>query len=332
MKTNATYRLRATTKVKAKDTSAIEPSEWWEHLPSEQKKEYIEQHPNSKYADQAIKEKEEQGHESSESMQPSSPERKKVASAVTKASPTIAKLLRKTFPKMSVAVDALKHLATGKDLDHEHKETLHELGSLALKTALAHTVGPHAAKVLGNIGITAINHGIEKFKEHKAHSKRTDDVEVFVDAIADGLEKAEEAPVPAEHQKPKSSYRSAIGQHIKKSAAHIVEVLDKSFKDIKPATEGLAMLVQRKPLDAKHKQAVKNLGKIALATSIATLPGGLAAHLAAGVGAAALMHAYRKMREGEGTGNMLHRFVDSIGEGLEDAVLEHAAGGEGHGE
>jgi hypothetical protein len=331
-KINASARLLATSsKVMAKED--VQVSEWWHHLPAEQKEEYLSQHPNSKYADQAIQEKqgqEEQGHEIPETLKPGSPQRKELGQAITKSSSKIAATLRKTFPKIHVAGAALKHLASGKKLDHEHKETLHELGGLALKTALSHAVGPHAAKALGHVGVTAVNHAIEKFKEYKHKSKKSDDVETFVDAVADGVEKAEAAPIPQEHQKPKSSYRSAIAKHVRNASAHTVEVLNKSFKDIKPATAGLASLATGKPIDKNQKQAVKNLGKVALATSIATLPGGLAAHLAAGLGAAALTHAYRAIRNSGNGGNILHRFVDSIGEGLEDAILEHAAG-EGHG-
>jgi hypothetical protein len=68
-----------------------------------------------------------------------------------------------------------------------------------------------------------------------------------------------------------------------------------------------------------------------LGLSIATLPGGLAAHLAAGVGVAALTHAYKAIKNKSiDPEHMLHSFIESIGEGLEHGLLEHV-GGEGGG-
>jgi hypothetical protein len=75
---------------------------------------------------------------------------------------------------------------------------------------------------------------------------------------------------------------------------------------------------------------MKGLGKVTLGLSIAALPGGLAAHLAAGVGSVAVGHAFKAMREGKfKDGHLIHHFVEAIGEGLEDALLEKTAGGEG---
>ncbi len=335
---DAAFRLLAS-QIRAKETS-----EWWDNLPAEQKKEYIGEHPNSKYANQAIHEKEaakgdqqadpgpdgRDQPEGPKSLQPGSPQRKAVATTIKKGAPKIAKLLKHAFPRISAATEALHHLGTGKPLEHEHKEVLHEFGGIALKTALGHVVGAEAAKLLGNIGVTAIHYGIEKFKEHKDKDPHKDDVETFVESVADGIENAEAAPVPAEHAAPKSHYRTAIAKHLKKNAIHVVAVLDRSFKDIKPATQGLVALAHGKPLDEHHKKAVKNLGKVALGVSIASLPGGLAAHIAAGVGTAALNYAYRHLKKELKPGEtMLHHFVEAIGEGLEDALIEN--GGEGHG-
>jgi hypothetical protein len=324
--------LRAATRL-----HALETSEWWDNLPVDQKKQYLEEHPHSKYADQTLHEHEErkakEGHSEERpatAMTPGSPQRRKMAEGIRKHAPTIAKTLHHTFPRISSAVSALHHLATGKPLDHKHKEVLHELGGIALKTAVSSALGPHAAKAVGQVSVTAVAYGIEKFKEHKEKKKGGDDLETFVEAVADGVEHAEVAKVPKEHAQPKSSYRSAIGQHIKKSASHIVSVIDRSFKDIKPASQGLAAFVQRKPMTDEQQHAMKNLGKFALATSIATLPGGLAAHLAAGAGAAALTHAYKVIRSHEGHGSLVHRLVEAIGEGLEDAIIEEGGGGEGH--
>lgn len=331
----------------AKQVRAKETSEWWDNLPAEQKKDYIEEHPNSKYANQAIHEGEaakgdqeaSPGPEGRDkptgpaSLQPGSPQRKQVADSIKGQAPKIAKLLRHAFPRIHAATEALHHLVTGKPLDHEHKEVLHEFGGIALKTALGHVVGPEAAKMLGNVGVTAIHYGIEKFKEHKDKDPKRDDVEVFVEAVADGVENADAAPVPAEHAAPKSHYRTAIAKHLKKNVDHITAILDRSFKDIKPATQGLMALAKGQPLDESHKKAVKHLGKVALGVSIASLPGGLAAHIAAGVGTAALNYAYRHLKHELKPGEtMIHHFVASIGEGLEDALIEGGEGGEhGHG-
>lgn len=334
---NAAQRLRHP--LTAKEDPA--PSEWWHHLPAEQKKQYIEEHPHSKYAEQAIKEGEAKPNkgesDKDESWKPTGPtgeisaeHRKKVAGSIRQHAPKIASALRKTFPLISGATSALKHLASGKPLEEEHKEVLYDLGGVALKSALSSAVGVHGAQILGRIGVTAVKHAVDHFKEKKERAKDKDAVEVFVEALADGVEQAKEAPIPEEHAAPKSSYRSAIGRHIKSKASHIAKVLDKSFHHIKPATQGLVALSSGKKLSDEQKKAMKGLGKITLGLSIAALPGGLAAHLAAGVGSVALGHAFKAMREGKfKDGHIIHHFVEAVGEGLEDALLEKSAGGEG---
>ena len=331
IKLNAAARLSQPITAKAP-----EASEWWHHLPSEQKEIYINEHPNSKYADQAIKEGEASDKAGGGDRQVEKPKeiseehRAEVSGAIRSNSSKIAHVLKKTFPLISGAASALKSIATGKPLTHEHKEVLHDLGGLALKTALSSAIGPHGAMVTSRLGLTAIHHAIEHFKEKKAASADKDDIEVFVDAIADGVDQAKEAPVPKEHAAPKSHYRTAIAKHLKASTKHIVEVIDKSFQHIKPATQGLVALSEGQKLTDEHKKALKGLGKIALGLSIATLPGGLAAHLAAGVGISAVNQAYKAISKKHiDPKHILHSFVEAIGEGLEDSMLEHAAGGEG---
>jgi hypothetical protein len=325
---NAAARL---TQVLAKEDNV--PSEWWHHLPAEQKKQYIEEHPQSKYADQAIKEGEEAEEHGEPQKKIPQEHREKAAADIRSNSGKIARTLKKTFPLISEATSALKHLVTGKPLEEEHKEALHELGGVALKTALSSAIGPHGAMVVGQIGITATKYAIDHFSEKKKEAKNKDDVEVFVDTLADGVEHAEEAPVPKEHAESGSHYRGAIAKHVKASAGHIVKVLDKSFKHIKPATQGLVALSHGKPLTEEHKKAVKGIGKIALGLSIAALPGGLAAHLAAGVGATALAHAYKAIKDRKlDPQHIVHSFVESIGEGLEHGLLESVGeSGEGGG-
>jgi len=336
------FKLNAAARLVASTITARAPvaSEWWQHLEPDQKKEYIEEHPHSKYAEQAIREgqndkvksdkdEEELGKEPEAKQQVSSEHRSKIAGSIRKHAPKIAGFLKKTFPMITEATTALKHLATGKPLEEEQKEVLHELGGVALKTALSSVVGVHGAQALGRIGMTAVKHAMDHFSEAKEKSNGKDDVEVFVEALADGVEHAKEAPVPKEHAAPKSGYRSAIAKHIKSKASHIAQVLDKSFQHIKPATQGLVALSEGEKLSDEQKKAMKSLGKITLGLTIAALPGGLAAHLAAGVGSVAVAHAFKVIREGGlKDGHVIHRFVESVGEGLEDALLEHAHGGE----
>lgn len=327
---NAASRL---TQVLAKEDAV--PSEWWHHLPAEQKEQYISEHPNSKYAEQAIAEGEEaKEHGEAPAKKIPQEHREQAAHEIRSNSSKIARTLKKTFPLISEATSALKHLLTGKKLEEEHKEALHELGGIALKTALASAVGAHSAMVLGQIGITATKYAIDHFAEKKKDADgKKDDVEVFVDTLADGVEHAEEAPVPKEHAESGSHYRSAIAKHVKASAGHIVKVLDQSFKHIKPATQGLVALSHGRPLTDEHKKAVKGIGKVALGLSIAALPGGLAAHLAAGVGASALTHAYKAIRSHKiDPQHVVHSFIEAIGEGLEHGLLEHVGGEGGGGE
>jgi len=326
IKLNAAARLNHPLTAKAP-----EASEWWHHLPAEQKEQYIDEHPNSKYADQAIKEGEEETKPKAKELNPE--HRAKAAESIRSNSGKIAGILKRTFPLISEATSALKHLVSGKPLEEGHKEALHELGGIALKTALSSVIGAHGAMIVGRIGITATEHAIEHFKEKKESSEGKDDVEVFVDALADGVEHAKEAPVPRSHAEPKSDYRSAISKYVKAGAKHIVQVIDESFQHVKPAVQGLVALSEGKPLDEEHKKAVKGLAKIALGLTIATLPGGIAAHIAAGVGVAAVSHAYKAIQGNRiDPEHMLHSFVEAIGEGLEHGLLEHVGGEGGGGE
>jgi hypothetical protein len=339
MKTNSSTRLQAS-------------EGWWDAMSSDQKKLYIKQHPNSKYAKDHIAEDEETQEEAptpekkkeqpEQSEQHESPQeehleeeikhedRKSVADTLRKLGPKVANRIKNKFAKVGIAGSALKRLAAGHELEEEHKETLRELGSFTLTTLSSHVTGsPELSKVIARVGTVAVEHAIDKFKEHKANSKKGD-IETFVDGVAEGLEHAEEEA----KEKSIQAFKS-VGSHIKKSAGHIVDVLHKSFQHIKPATEGLVALSKGQPLNREHKEAMKGLGRIALATSIAALPGGLAVHLGAGIGATALVHAFGKMKQyvhdehengHHGHHGILHHFVESIGEGLEDALLEHAAG------
>lgn len=312
---------------------APEASEWWHHLPAEQKKQYIEEHPQSKYADQAIKEGEERESNGEKTKELNPKHREEASTAIRSKSSKIASLLKRTFPLIHAATSGLQNLATGKHLDEEQQEALHELGSVALKVALSSGIGPHAAMVVGRIGVTAVKHAIDHYKEKKEQQPDKGDIETFVDAVADGVEQAKEAPVPKEHAKAGSPYRTAIGKHLKATAKHVVAVLDKSFHHIKPATQGLVALSEGKPLTEEHKKAMKGLGKIALGLTISSLPGGLAAHLAAGAGVVALKHAYKSIQKHPiDPQHVLHSFVESIGEGLEHGLLEAVGGEHGGGE
>jgi len=322
---NAVYRLIATSKVYSKETS-----EWWENLPADQKKEYVTEHPNSKYADQAIKEHEEKkaiGKHVDSHEDLTSEKRKSYSSSIKKSSAKIAGILQHTFPRITEAGSALRSLATGKKLHEEQKEVLHELGGIALKTALSHVIGdPNAGTALGKIGITAIKHAIDHFHQNRKNNPDKNNLELFVNGVADGIEHAEEVSVPREHAVPKSEYRSALAKHFKNATNHIVQVIDKSFEHVKPAVQGLNQLRKGEPLNELHKKSIKGLGKIALGIAIGTLPGGLAAHLAAGVGVTAINHAIKKMRNAKGD-HLLHKFVEAISEGIEEGIIEHAAEG-----
>jgi hypothetical protein len=346
MKTNSSTRLAAS-------------EHWWEALTSDQKKLYIKQHPNSKYAKEHIGNDEEEpkeeskGEEETPKEQPEEKEettehetpheeheeeitqehRSAVGNALRRLGPKIADRIKAKFDKIGVAGAALKRLASGHELEEEHKETLREMGGFALKTLGSHVSGsPEMGKVIARVGTVAVEHAIDKFAEHKRKNQSKGDIETFVDGIAEGLEQAEHKAA----EKTFDAFKS-VGSHIKKSANHIVDILNKSFHHIKPASEGLKNLATGKKLEPEQKKAMQGLGKIALATSIASLPGGLAVHLGAGIGATALTHAFKKMKEyraemhehgggGHGHHGILHHFVESLGEGLEDALLEHAAG------
>jgi hypothetical protein len=303
--------------------------DWWTDLPSDQKKQYIKDHPGSKYAKDAIKndknDKDNEQPESKEDQVPAvSPEhRKKVSGFLKTHSPKIARLIRESFPLITGATSALKHLASGKKLNDEHKDVLKDLGDTALKTALKFAVGSekaHLAHTMGRVGVHAVAYAVEHFKAKKEAAGKKDDLEVFVDSVAEGVERAE---VPKVQPIPKG----AIARHIKSKAHHIARVLDRSFPHVKHATTGLVALSKKQPLDEKQKKAIKSLGKVALGMSIAALPGGFAAHLLAGAGSIALTSALNSIRKKKvPEGKILVHFVESIGQGLEDALVSKALG------
>lgn len=326
----AVYRLLATVEVDAKG----EVSEWWHHLAPEAKKSYISEHPASKYADQAAAEGEEKGHEpAKDSLQVSSKERSELAGHITKDAKGIASSLKRSFPKFTHAVGALKNLAQGKPLEHEHKEVLTEMGELALRTAAGKLIGGNTIQLVADVGITAVKYAIEHFKEKHAAHPEQDVAESFVEAVGEGVEKADHAPIPDEHAKPSSEYRSALSKNFKKASGHLAEVLTRSFPNIKPATAGLRGLTQGKKPSHEQMHALKHLGKHALMLSIATLPGGLAAHLTAGVAASAVDYGIKKMRQNkadkaeqehkheEPERSLVGHFMDAIGEGIEHAAV-----------
>ncbi len=340
MKTGATHRLKASVTGEIKTSSmiiadaSIEVSDWWKGLPAPVKKQYIEEHPTSKYAEQAIKEGKESGFKASEGNEPGSPTRKKLGDTFRGAKAKIASEMKRTFPMISHATSALGTLAQGKKLDHHEKEVLMELGQVALKAGSAHILGDHMAGVaLAKVGVTAVKHAIDHFK----HKKGEDDIENFVGQIGDELENSDEAPVPKEHAQPKSAYRTAIAKAIKGTAKHTVAVLEKSFSNLKPATTGLAKLAtgKLKDMTPHEKHAMIQCGKFATVVAVFSLPGGLAAHLAAGAGVRATTHAFDKLKSGDfkslGGRELLGKFVESIGEGLEETLIAHAAEGGDHG-
>jgi hypothetical protein len=306
MKLNAAHRLLAS-------------EDWWEALDADQKKQYIKDHPGSKYAKDSIKE------DSKEPEAKDTPEPRKASAGVLRThGPKIARLLRDSFPLLSGATAALKHLATGKKLTEDHRDVLMELGDTVLKSALKFAVGKEQAHLIhtaGHVGVHAVKYATEHFKKNKENSNGKDDLEVFVDSVAEGIEKAD---VPDEEVSTPPK-KGAIAQHIKSKASHIAKVLDRSFPRVKQATTGLVALSEGTELSAEQKKAIKGLGKMALGMSIAALPGGFAAHLVAGAGSLALtsaLNAIRKRKVPEGS--VLRHFVESIGQGLEDAVVSKA--------
>lgn len=296
---NAGFRLLATSDV----------SQWWTDKTSEEKKTYIEEHPNSKYAKDKI-EQDKDTTDNKDNKDTKSPERSESPKTQAKSPSHVANVLRKTFPKLSKATTALTHLAKGKELDEEHKEVLHDFGALAVKTALGHVVGETGAHFLGSLSYNATHYAISHFKRHRDDKKnaKKDDVEVFAAAIDEGIKDAK-------------VIGKSISNFFKKSAHHITQVVEHSFKEVKPALNGLNSIRKgEKPTD-EQKKAIKGLGKIVLSTAIAAMPGGIAVHVTTGIGATAVAYAVQKIRSSPVEGSLIHHFIESVGESLEDAII-----------
>lgn len=302
---------------------ATATSDWWDGLDAEQKKAYIEDHPNSKYAKDAIADK---GHDEQHSSQAPgeahTKERKEAVSTLRKHGSKIAAKLKSTFPRMHSASAGLKNLATGKPLEDEHKEALCELGMLALNTGLSKKYGVWHAITVSQVGATAVKHAMDHFKEKKAQSPKKDDTEVFVDAVADGLENGK----PASKEETRSFIKAGLGQHFKAAAKHVVAIADKSFSDVKPAVQGLKALAHGQKMDDEHKAAIKSLSKFAIGTAITYMPGGIFAHIGMSVGVVALEHAVKAIRDKKlTTGTLLTTFVAATVGSLEDSLLDAVA-------
>lgn len=308
-------------------TAAAEASSWWEGLDADTKKQYIHDHPNSKYAKDAISAAKEgaSGNDAPHinAEDPNSEQVrhqvKQVAGGMRKNSAKIASVLKKTMPRMHNAAAGLKALANGKPLEEEHKEALIELGTLAINTGLSRQMGVWHAVTIGRIGITAVKHGIEHFKKKKEQSPNKDDTEVFVESVADGMEQPVK-PIPREEAK--SFFSSAL----KNASSHIIQVADKSFHHVKPAVQGLNALRKGEPLDEGHKKAIKSLGMFAVATAITMLPGGALAHVGASVGVVAVKHAVKAIKDHKEAGvGLTEAFMTAAVESLEDSLLEAVA-------
>ncbi len=326
------------TKLKLKAaTRLIATEDWWLELPADQKKQYIKDHPGSKYAKDAIKDSD----TDSDSEKPeddkgrsgdkqdtdkSKDEQKQVKNALSTLrahSSTIAKKLKTAFPRMHHATTGLKNLASGKPLDEEHKEALTELGMMALNTGLSKSLGVWHAVTISQVGYTAVKYAMDHYKEKKAANKDKDDVEVFVEAVADGLE---QKPEPVSKEELKKFYKGTLSSRIKENAKHIVKVLDKSFSDVKPAVRGLHALRKGEKMDDAHKKAIISLGKFAIGAAITYLPGGALAHAGASVGVVVINHAISAIRKSADGGEpILHEFIGAIADSLEDSILDFAA-------
>ena len=303
-------------------TRLLAAEDWWEALPADQKKQYIKDHPNSKYAKDAIKEDEAKEKAPADDSKDST-EKKSAVSALRKNGSKIAQKLKSTFPRVHQATSGLKNLATGKPLEGEQKEALIELGTLALNTGLSKKFGVWHALTISQVGLTAIKHAMDHYKEKKAQTPDKDDVEVFVDAVADGLEQ-EVKPVPKEEFK--SFYKGVIAKHLKGKASHIVKVIDKSFSDVKPAMQGLNAIRKGEKMAEEHKEAIVSLGKFAIGTAITYLPGGVFAHIGASVGVVAVNQAIKFIRKAKSEEPLLKQFVEAVVDSLEDSLLDAAAG------
>jgi hypothetical protein len=301
--------------------------DWWEAMPADQKKQYIKDHPNSKYAKDAIKDAD-KAEEAPAKEEPTgdtkdSKETKVAASTLRKNGSKIAQKLKSSFPRMRHATSGLKSLATGKPLEDEQKEALVELGTLALNTGLSKSFGVWHALTISQVGLTAVKHAMDHYKEKKAAAPDKDDTEVFVDAVADGLEQPVKPVSKAEF---KSFYKGTIANHLKGKAKHIVKVIDKSFSDVKPALQGLNAVRKGQKMDAEHKEALISLSKFAIGTAITYLPGGVFAHLGASVGVVAVNHAVKVIRKRKSEEPLLNQFVEAVVDSLEDSLLDAAAG------
>lgn len=258
---------------------------------------------------------------SSEQRASGSPERKNFAAGMHKLASSAAANLRKNFPHISNAANALKSLATNKPLDHHEREVLQELGHMALESVVNRIPGGRALHIATEMGVHAVNHAIKSYKDRAEANPKEEPIEGFVHAVADGIEKAEPTKVRDHHLEAGSPVRVALNKHVQKVAPHIAHVVEKTFPGIKHGVSGLKTLAKGGKMSAEETEGVKKMGKAALMTTIATLPGGLPAHLAMGLGATAISHAIKNVKKQPKDENVLIGFIKSIGEGLEHAVV-----------
>lgn len=287
---------------------------WFTDMTKEQQKDYIELHPKSKYAEDAVKE---DSRTEPKQIQPKSKFRLDAAKSIRDNIPKIKARLKRTFPKLHESVEVLKKVRKGEEITPEDKEVLYELGGKVIHGAMYHMhVEAYSAHYIADIGITSIRHAIEHFKNKK--NDRREELDSFIESVADGIENSE----PYKNPKVNRNTKQKIVNALKGSKHHVLIVLDKTFPDIKPATKGLAILAHGGKLDKEHKKAVVNLGRAALGIAIITLPGGIAAHMTANLGTAAISYAIKTIGNSRESKSLVSHFVDALNEGIERAIVE----------
>jgi hypothetical protein len=160
MQLNAAYRLLS--------------SDWFHSLTPEQQAGYLEEHPNSKYADQAKKANE----TSKESLTPKEAVSKlhpKVAAAahfaISHAKDEIAGKLNSKISLVKNAGQAFKNLATRKPLTEDHKEALTTVANSVVDHAIELMPGGGIAKTFAKVGFALVMGAILGMRGNKVQAK-----------------------------------------------------------------------------------------------------------------------------------------------------------------
>lgn len=186
---------------------------WFDSLTPEQQQGYLEEHPNSKYAQNKKQtpksdEKPAQAPATDSSSPPAPVISKKAASflhrALSGSKDAIATNLNERLADIKGSASALKTLFSGKPLTDEHKGSLKAVAQKTVDIAISHVPGGPAAQLLAKVGVKLVY--VAFYRLRNRHDAAANHGKAIVDELLNtALDAAKDTVTPL---KPKTHLHS----------------------------------------------------------------------------------------------------------------------------